>query len=99
MMVNNMDTITLLIGALATARLTRLVTTDRITQGPRGWALRRLKEGGLLAYLVVCDWCVSVYIGGIVVGAILLGGQPGFWVLAALAFSYVAGWLARGEVE
>jgi len=99
MMGINMDTITLIVGALATARLTRLVTTDRITQTPRGWALRKLDPSGLLAYLIVCDWCVSAYTGGTVVGVILLGGQPGFWVLAALAFSYVAGWLARGEVE
>jgi len=94
-----MDLITLLVAVLATARITRLVTTDRITQAPRSWALKRLSSEGLAAYLIVCDWCVSVYAGAGVVGVIILGGQPGFWVLAALAFSYVAGWLARGEVE
>lgn len=94
-----MDLITLGVAALATARITRLVTTDRITQAPRRWLLKRLDQEGLMAYLVVCDWCASVYAGGIVVVVVLLGGQPGFWVLAALAFSYVAGWLARGEVE
>jgi hypothetical protein len=94
-----MDLITLLLGALATARLTRLITTDRITQAPRHWVLMRLDPEGLGAYLVVCDWCVSVYTGAGVVGLILLGGTPGFWVLAALAFSYVAGFLASKEGE
>ena len=94
-----MEPITLLIAALATARLTRLVTTDRITQAPRRWLLRRLNSEGLAAYLIVCDWCVSVYTGAAAVGVILLGGTPGYWVLTALAFSYVAGVLARGETE
>ena len=94
-----MEPITLLIAALATARLTRLVTTDRITQAPRQWLLRRLNSEGLAAYLIVCDWCVSVYTGAAVVGVILLGGTPGYWVLAALAFSYVAGVLARWETD
>ena len=94
-----MDLITFAVAALATARITRLITTDRITQAPRNRILRKLNPEGLLAYLVVCDWCVSVYAGGLAVGVVILGGRPGFWVLAALAFSYVAGWLARGEAE
>lgn len=99
MMGDNMDLITFAVAALATARITRLVTTDRITQAPRRLLLRRLDPEGLPAYLVVCDWCVSVYAGAAVAGTVILGGRIGFWVLAALAFSYVAGWLARGEVE
>lgn len=95
-----MDTITLLLlGALATARLTRLVTTDRITQAPRHWAIRKLPEHSLAAYLLVCDWCVSVYAGAAVAAA---GVFHGDWswpvgIGAALAFSYVAGWLASRE--
>lgn len=94
-----MDAITLLTAALATARITRLVTTDRITEAPRNALLRRLKDDGLFAYLIVCDWCASVYVGG-VVAAVLWAG-PGWmvWPLYALAFSYVAGFLSRGEVE
>lgn len=94
-----MDAITLITAALATARLTRLVTTDRITHAPRRWVLSRLDDDGLLAYLVVCDWCVSVYVGAGV--AAVLWAAPAWvvWPLYALAFSYVAGWLARGETE
>lgn len=92
-----MDAITLLIAALATARITRLVTTDRITRAPRQWALRRLSSEGLLAYLIVCDWCASVYAGAGTVALAVWGGTPGMWVLTALALSYAAGWLAARE--
>lgn len=96
-----MNPITLIVAALVTARVTRLVTTDRITQAPRRWALLRLRSDGLAAYLLVCDWCVSVYVGAVVasVGA-GAGSWPWTWALPlALAFSYVAGYLARGESE
>ena len=92
-----------ILAALATARITRLVTTDRITQAPRTWVLRRVVsrygDESLLAYLVVCDWCVSVYVGAGVATAWALAGQT-LWfqaTAAALALSYVAGFLASKE--
>lgn len=94
-----MDTITLLVAALATARITRLVTTDRITEAPREWALRRLDLNGLLSYLITCAWCVSVYAGAGVVAVIAWGPSWSVWILTALAFSYVAGYLASKEGE
>lgn len=92
--------VSLLLAALATARLTRMVTTDRIFLAPRAWLLRRLVdrygEDGLLPYLLVCDWCVSVYVGAGAAGAWWAWGETRVFlaVCAALAFSYVAGWLA-----
>lgn len=94
-----MDAITLTVAALATARLTRLITTDRITQAPRRWVLSRLDGDGLMAYLVVCDWCSSVYVGAGVAAALWGLGDWVMWPLYALAFSYVTGLLARGETE
>lgn len=94
-----MDLITLLTAALATARLTRLVTTDRITRAPRDWVLMRIDPEGLPAYLVTCDWCVSVYTGAGVAACVAWGPAWAPWVLAALAFSYTAGWLASKEGE
>lgn len=97
----SMTTIVLL--ALATARLTRLVTQDRITEAPRYWLVRRFTawqgEESLLAYLIVCDWCVSIYTGAAVAGAWWAWHESAWltWVLGALAFSYVAGWLASKE--
>ena len=94
---------TLLLAALATARLTRLITTDRITQAPRSWLLRRIirryGEESLLAYLIVCDWCVSVYVATGVTGAWITMGETLYFQApaAALTLSYVAGFLASKE--
>jgi hypothetical protein len=87
--------------ALATARVTRLVTRDRILQAPRRAVLRALPDDHLLAYLVVCDWCVSIYTGTLTaVGGAWAGWWPWVWVPAlAFAFSYVTGWLASREGE
>ncbi|HEX6518264.1 MAG TPA: hypothetical protein VF049_22075 [Nocardioidaceae bacterium] len=86
---------------LATARVTRLVTRDRILDAPRRAVLRALPDGHLLAYLVVCDWCVSVYTGGVAaVGGAWAGWWPWAWAPAlTLAFSYVTGYLASREGE
>lgn len=96
-----MNAITLLVAALVTARITRLVTTDRITEAPRTWLLRRLPDESLAAYLVVCDWCASFYIGLAVALGGALANWWGWWwtVPLGLAFSYVAGWLASKEGE
>jgi len=87
--------------ALATARVTRLVTRDRILAAPRRAILRALPDDSLLAYLVVCDLCVSVYTGAL---AAVYGAAAGWWswedaVFVALAYSYVTGWLASREGE
>jgi hypothetical protein len=96
-----MNVIPLLIAALVTARVTRLVTTDRITQASRQWLLRRLDSGSLAAYLIVCDWCASFYVGlGVAAAGVVTGQWTWPWLVPlGLAFSYVAGVLARGEVE
>lgn len=96
-----MDIITLIIAALATARITRLVTTDRITQAPRHWAVRRLPRESLAAYLLVCDWCVSVYAGAGVGAAWWAWGDTRWFTAAsaALAFSYLSGALLSRESE
>lgn len=93
-----MDLITFAVAALATARITRLVTTDRITRAPRDGLLRRMEPTSVWAYLLVCDWCVSVYAGAGVVAA-LWAWDWSVWPLAALAASHVAGWLASKEEE
>lgn len=91
----------LILGALATARITRLITTDRITEGPRNWVIRKLDPNSLTAYLIVCDWCSSVYVGA---GVAAAGAALGWWswsvaIPAALAFSYIAGYLASRESD
>lgn len=99
---------------LAVARVTRLITTDVLTRAPREWTLRALlvrkdgtaREDGFragLGYLIVCDWCVSVYVGAAAAGAYAAWGEtmPFMGVTLALAASYATGFLAtitdRGE--
>jgi len=91
----------IVVAALATARVTRLITQDRIFDAPRNAVLRALPDGHLIAYLVTCDWCVSIYTGTLTAVG---GGYAGWWPWAAvpavaLAFSYVTGWLASREGE
>lgn len=96
-----MDTLTLVIAALVTARLTLVITTDRITQAPRNWLLSRLEPESLMAYLIECNWCVSFYVGlGVAGGGVVAGWWAWPWLVPlGLAFSMVAGLLASREGE
>lgn len=99
-----------LLMALATARLTRFITSDVLFEEPRGWALQKLINPGRMrvlrdktAYLIVCDWCASVYVGAAVSGAWMAWGETMWFMglMAALAASYATGFLSsitdRGE--
>lgn len=63
-----MSWLTAVLAVGAVARLTRLVTADKITEPLRDWTLARwarldrTKEPSGLAYLVTCPWCVSIYL-------------------------------------
>jgi hypothetical protein len=91
-----MDLMTLALVALATARITRFVTSDRIFDKPRQYLASKLPEDGELVYLLHCPWCVSIYAGaGVAVYGWLLAGSAWFVVpAAALAASYITGFLA-----
>lgn len=90
-----MDALTLIAAALATARITRLITTDTITESFRVRIISRLNIEGKIAYLLVCDWCASVYVGVAVAGSWWAWGDTKAWLAAvlALSFSYAAGFL------
>lgn len=96
-------TLSLLLMTLAVARVTRLITTDVLFEEPRNRLIRRIlradPEGVLrnkVAYLVICDWCASVYVGAAGAGAWYAwhGTMPFMVTTAALAASYVTGFLA-----
>lgn len=82
---------------LATARLTRLVTRDAITDPPRAWITKHARPS--VTYLVHCPWCVSIYLGAGV--AVATYNWPRSWPvqigLLALAGSHAAGLSARLE--
>jgi hypothetical protein len=82
-----------LLVALATYRLTRLVTTDTLTAPAREWVQARYDR---LGYLVGCDWCSSMWL---VPGPVLLGvlAPDSAWTLVLLgipAASAVVGIMA-----
>lgn len=78
---------------LATYRLTRLITEDRILDGPR--ALIERRGGPRLRYFVSCPWCVSIWVGAGVATARRIA--PRAWAPAAdaLAASAVAGLISE----
>lgn len=48
--------------ALASARLTRLVTTDTILDPPRDWLLLRLPTRSKIATLIECNYCTGFWV-------------------------------------
>lgn len=77
----------------ATARITRLITSDYIARHARAWVIRRLGPDHDLAYLVTCPWCLSVWLaGGVMALAWFYGSHAGFIIpAAALTASYLIG--------
>ncbi|MGW3610581.1 hypothetical protein ACWD6N_11935 [Micromonospora sp. NPDC005163] len=90
---------------LFVARVTRLVVADEITRRLREAVVRQLPDGSLLAYLLFCRWCLSVWIAVPAVGGWWhLSDVPrwsGYWWVdvptVALALSHATGLLVRAE--
>lgn len=84
----------LVLAVAATVRLTRLVTSDYLTEHPRRWLQAHLPEP--LAYLLGCPWCASIYVGGLVAAVTVVWPTNrlvvGLWL--ALAGSLAAGLVA-----
>lgn len=80
--------------AVACFRLTRLITTDRVTRKLRAKVEDRYGTRGL-GYLIGCDWCSSAYVAAGVVLARRYA--PKVWgpVAEGLAFSAITGLLAE----
>jgi hypothetical protein len=84
--------IALIVGTLAVARITRLLTEDRLTVSYRRWVVNTWGENSMPAYLVHCPWCTSVWVAAPIMPAAVL--YPNLWVIAALAIpaaSYITG--------
>jgi hypothetical protein len=91
----------LLVYALATARLTGIITGEDEVFAPQVlWLVEKINPDSLdkgwrfkIAYMITCMWCMSVWIGVPVAAlAYWYGMQP--WVLVpavGLAFSQISG--------
>ena len=84
---------------LAFARLIVLLTRDTITEVPRDALATALKQRGhnSLAYLVLCPWCISIWLA-IPAAPIIYAYGHHWWLFVpalVLALSGAAGALAR----
>lgn len=87
-----------LLAVLATYRLTRLITADRILQAPRAWIVQRNRWAG---YLVTCDWCMSIWVAPAPVALALVWptNRLVWGALLALSASALAGLLSLAEAR
>lgn len=88
----------LVLASLATYRLTRLVTADKITEPIREWVTARSDWFG---YLVTCDWCLSIWFSVIPTYLIVCHNEstPARFFLFALAASAITGLVSMIETR
>jgi len=86
------DVLWLVLVVLATTRVIRYVTHDKLNQPVRMWAVHRFGEDALRAYLFFCEWCVGVWAAaGIVsLGYWGYGHWWGQWPILILAVAEIA---------
>ena len=96
------------LGALSTARLTRLATADYLTLPLRRRVLQAVQEGGRAEYLLSCAWCASIWIAApVAIVVMVLAPQlrgdaahnTAVYALLLLTFSQVAGLSASAEAD
>ena len=89
------DTTSTAVSALATYRLTRLITTDEIFSDLRmKWWKKHPPETTKLGYLITCDWCTSVYAASALQISRMIAPRTTTALETILAFSAVAGLVA-----
>jgi hypothetical protein len=83
--------------ALATYRITRLVTRDVITEGFRNWFWTKFPpESKKLGYLLTCEWCLSIWVASLLVASAMITSVT-IAVAGVFALSAVAGLLTAYE--
>ena len=92
--------LTVAIVPLSTARLTRIVNTDRIAEKLRDWVGGKFGMDGMTYYAVaVCYWCLSIWAAllhcGVALTAFAVFGELP-WHIAALL--YIPASLATSDI-
>lgn len=90
--------LSLVVGVLAVARLSRLLTTDRLTIAYRRFIVNKWGNDSMPSYLAHCDWCTSMWLAILIMPMAVL--FPYTWVIGILAVpaaSLVAGLLLSKE--
>lgn len=77
---------------LAVARVTRLITMDRLSEPFRVWLIRRNggDDSAMVPYLFQCPWCMSMWVG--LASAPLLLWIAGYTMWLAPLFGFAASW-------
>lgn len=93
--------LTLVVYVLVAARLTRLVTTDKLTESVRAAVVDRFGASSMTTFLVHCPWCAGWWVSAALSGpAAMVAGLPWWWAPAlAFAASQVVGMMARGDLN
>lgn len=88
-----MTIVVLAVMVLAVARLTRLVTTDDITEPWRARVMTHQPLGSptWFARMIVCNWCVGIWVALVAAVVARLTGLVTTWVWAVWAWFAVAG--------
>ena len=79
--------LSLVVAALAVARVTRFFTEDRLAVKLRQWVVQRWGADSLPSYFIHCPWCVGMWMSVLVVPAVLF---PYPWVVAIYAVAAVS---------
>ena len=88
--------LSVVVGVLAVARVTRLLVEDQLLVKYRQWVVRRWGDSSMASYLAHCHWCTSIWVATLLMPVAIL--FPNKWVIAALAIpaaSMVAGYLSE----
>jgi hypothetical protein len=95
--------ITILVFALAVARVTRFITNDKLSEGPRArlvdaaWQRwrpavpvtgRKWADEPKPAYLLTCPWCASIYVGAVAAPLCWFLGDNPWLFIPALACAF-----------
>lgn len=92
--------VSLVVAALAVARVTRFLTEDFLAVGYRRWVVSRWGEESKMAYLVHCPWCTSIWIAAPVMPVAVM--FPNLWtigIFSILAASQLAGLLQTSKED
>ena len=83
--------------ALATYRITRLITRDVITESIRNRVWKKYPpESSKLGYLFTCEWCMSIWTASLLYGCFIITSVTVI-VVVPFALSAVAGLLTAYE--
>jgi hypothetical protein len=93
--------IVIVLVALATYRITRLITRDVFhpIAYVRGRIVNKLGPHHWFSYLIMCDWCTSMYVATVVVLLTMLVTSVSLPVLLIFASSGITGFLAAVEPD